>query len=237
MNIALLSAAGIGSRMGQDVPKQFMHVNDKPVIVYTMEAFQLHPLIDKIIVVTLPSWMTVLKAYAKQFNITKLEWIVEGGKTGAYSIYNGIKELKNSQSAEDNILIHDGDRCNVSSEIISNNLATVEQYGSAVTVIPCYEAVFERSDYNNAEDTQELPRNQLYRIQTPYTYKLGELLDAYAKYDELQKDYSAPCLMMEKLHHKIYFSRGSETNLKITTIEDLSIFKALLNTEKYQWSK
>ncbi len=90
MVVALLTAAGVGTRMGQDIPKQFMHVENKPIIIHTMEAFQRHPNVDAIMVVILPAWIEVLKAYANQFNITKLKWVVSGGKTGQESIYNGI---------------------------------------------------------------------------------------------------------------------------------------------------
>ena len=121
MIVALLTAAGKGSRMGQDIPKQFIHVENKPLIVYTMEAFQNHPSIDAIMVVTLPSWVDVLKAYAMQFNITKLKWVVAGGSTGQESIYNGILALKREISPNDIIMIHDGNRCMVSDEIISNS--------------------------------------------------------------------------------------------------------------------
>lgn len=237
MNVALLTAAGTGSRMGQDIPKQFMHVNDKPVIIYTMEAFNQHPLIDAIIVVTLPAWIPVLRAYAKQFEINKLKWIAEGGNTGPRSIYNGFKALEKDLSDTDNILIHDGDRCNVSQEIISNNLATVQHVGSAITAIPCFEAVIQRACPDDALDNKLVPRKELYRIQTPYTYSVKDLKEAYCRYDEQGKEYSAPCLMMQQLGKPIYFSKGSEENLKITTAEDLSIFKAFLNTGKYQWIK
>lgn len=237
MNVVILTAAGVGSRMGQDIPKQFMHVNDKPVIIYTMEAFQQNPLIDAILVATLPSWIEVVRAYAKQFNITKLKWIIGGGNTGPATIHNGISILSNELSDDDLILVHDGDRCNVSQEIISNNIAVAKHNGSAVTVIPCFEAVFKRKDYNDANDTVTEPRHDLWRIQTPYTYSMKDLKSAYDKYDELNLEYSAPCLMMEHLHRPIYFSKGSSENLKITTVEDLNIFKALINTKKYEWTK
>ena len=101
MNVALLTAAGSGTRMNQDIPKQFIHVDNKPVIIYTLEAFQNHPGIDAIIVVTIESWSAVLWAYAKQFNITKLKWVVPGGKSGQESIFNGLKKLKEELSDED----------------------------------------------------------------------------------------------------------------------------------------
>ena len=97
MTVALLTAAGSGTRMGQDIPKQFMHVENKPIIIHTMEAFQNHPSIDAIIVVTIPSWIDVVKAYAKQFNIDKLRWVVPGGETGQDSIYNGLKKAQSEK--------------------------------------------------------------------------------------------------------------------------------------------
>ena len=115
MNVVLLTAAGSGSRMHQDIPKQFIHVDNKPAIIYTMEAFQHHPSIDAIMVVTIASWSDVLWAYAKQFNITKLRWVVPGGATGQESIRCGLEVLKNECTNEDVVMVHDGNRPLVSS--------------------------------------------------------------------------------------------------------------------------
>ena len=237
MVIALLTAAGTGTRMGQDIPKQFIHVENKPLIIHTMEAFQRHPGVDGIIVVTLPAWTEVLKAYARQFNITKLKWVVAGGATGQESIHNGLAELQKSLSPDDIVMIHDGNRCLVSSEIISNSLATFQAFGSAVAAIPCVEAVFRSSDDGTSSNIS-IPREQLFRTQTPHTYTLGKLLWAH---DEAQKrnisNTAASCTLMQMLGETVYFSKGSETNLKITTIDDMLIFEALLHTKKDEWLK
>ena len=237
MTIALLTAAGSGIRMGQDIPKQFIHVEDKPIIIHTMEAFQNHPGIDAIIVVTIPSWIDVVKVYAKQFNISKLHWVVAGGATGQESICNGLKTLEKEVSQDDIVMIHDGNRCLVSSEIISNSLATFKKYGSAVAAIPCVEAVFRSNDDGNSS-TVSIPREQLFRTQTPHTYTLGKLLWAH---EEAQKqgitETAASCTLMQKLGEIVYFSKGSEENLKITTVDDMMIFKALLHTKKDNWLK
>lgn len=237
MVVALLTAAGSGTRMGQDIPKQFMHVDNKPIIVHTMESFENHPNVDAILVVTLPGWGEVLNAYAKQFNITKLKWIVPGGSSGQESIYNGLKELKKHIAGEDIVIIHDGNRCMVSTEIISDSLATYYTYGSAVAAIPCVEAVF-RSDDNGASSTISIPREQLYRTQTPHTYKFDKLLWAHeeAKTKNIQNT-AASCTLMQQLGETVYFSTGSEKNLKITTVEDIMIFEALLHTKKDSWLK
>lgn len=236
MNIALLTAAGVGSRMGQDVPKQFIHIKNKPLIIYTLEAFQKHPNIDAIIVVTLPSWIDVLRAYAKQFNITKLKWIVPGGKDGQESIFNGISELKKHCSDDDVIMVHDGNRCLVSSEIISANLATFKKYGDAVTAIPVVEVVFDSDSGENSREV--LDRDRLWRTQTPHTYTLGKLYWAHeeAKKRKLKRT-AATCELMSLLGNTVHFSKGSEENLKITTVEDIKIFTALLNVKKEDWLK
>ncbi|WP_225439312.1 IspD/TarI family cytidylyltransferase [Ligilactobacillus agilis] len=236
MNIALLTAAGVGSRMGQDIPKQFIHVNNKPLIIYTLEAFEKHPNIDAIIVVTLPSWIDVLKAYAKQFNITKLKWIIPGGEDGQESIYNGIKEIEKHCSGDDVVMIHDGNRCLVSSEIISSNLATFKKYGDAVTAIPVVEVVFQSEKGDVSKDV--LDRDKLWRTQTPHTYTLKKLLWAHneAKVRNLKRT-AATCELMALLGEDVHFSKGSEENLKITTTDDMKIFSALLNVKQEGWLK
>ena len=237
MIVALLTAAGSGTRMGQDIPKQFIHVENKPLIIHTMEAFQRHPNIDAIMVVTLPAWVEVLRAYANQFNITKLRWVVPGGETGQESIYNGLHKLCEELSEDDVVMVHDGNRCLVSSEIISNSIATYCKYGSAVAAIPCVEAVF-RSDDNGISSNNSIKREQLFRTQTPHTYSLGKLLWAHS---EAKKqgitNTAASCTLMQALGETVYFSKGSEENLKITTLDDMMIFKALLHTKKDKWLK
>lgn len=237
MVVALLTAAGTGSRMGQDIPKQFIHVNNKPLIVYTLEAFQNHPSIDAIVCVTLPNWIDVLKAYALQFNITKLKWVVPGGSTGQESIHNGLMTIKENVDGDVTVMVHDGNRCLVSSEIISNSLAVYKEHGSAVAAIPCVEAVFFSED-NGSSSVTSIPREQLYRTQTPHTYSLEKLLWAH---DEAAKrditNTAASCTLMQALGETVYFSKGSEENLKITTTDDLEMFEVLLHTNRESWLK
>ena len=167
-------------------------------------------------VVTLPAWTAVLQAYASQFNITKLKWVVPGGATGQESIHNGLVELRKELSDDDIVMVHDGNRCLVSSEIISNSLATYHAYGSAVAAIPCVEAVF-RSNDDGASSTISIPREQLFRTQTPHTYTLGKLLWAHEEAGKKGiSNSAASCTLMQMLGETVYFSKGSETNLKIT---------------------
>ena len=228
MNVALLTAAGSGTRMHQDIPKQFIHVDNKPVIIYTLEAFQNHPSIDAIIVVTIDSWSDVLWAYAKQFGITKLKWVVPGGDSGQESIRKGLDVLKRELSDEDVVLVHDGNRPLVSSQIISDSLATFSKYGSAVAAIPCTEVVFESDDGLTSMVSTE--RERLLRTQTPHTYRIGDLYGAHLEAQSRGlTNTAASCMLMKELGRMTYFSKGSEENLKITTPEDLKIFKALLS--------
>lgn len=234
--IALLTAGGNGTRIHQDIPKQFLHVNNKPIIIYTLQAFQNHPLIDEICISILDGWKQVIMAYAKQFNITKLKYIAPGGATGQESIYNGLCEIIKMSSMNDIVMVHDGNRPLVSDEIISNNLAVFEKYGCAVAAIPCTEVVFESDDGLSSVISTE--REKLFRTQTPHTYYLGELYNAHqeAKKRGLE-NMAASCMLMKELGNITYFSKGSEENLKITTLEDLKIFKALLSTRQEKWIK
>lgn len=236
MNIVLLTAAGSGSRMHQDIPKQFLTVDNKPIIVYTMEAFQNHPSIDAIIVVTINSWKDVLLAYAKQFNITKLKWVVAGGDSGQQSIYNGLLELKKHINDDDVVMIHDGNRPLVSEDIISDSLAVYAKHGSAVAVIPCTEVVFESDNgYSSCVST---PRERLFRTQTPHTYKFSEIFNAHLEANKNGiTNTAASCMLMKELGKMTYFSKGSEENIKITTTDDLKIFSAILHTKMDKWIK
>lgn len=231
MNIALLTAAGLGSRMRLGVPKQFLHIKGKPVILYTMEAFQRHPQIDAMIVVTLENWEETVSAYARDDGITKLRWMVAGGESGQESIRKGIEELSKHCSGNDAVMVHDGNRPFVSEEIISDSLATYKKYGNAVAAMPCVEAIFRSADGRTSNDS--IPREQLFRTQTPHTYKLEKLLWAHEEAAKRQiRDTAATCVLMQMLGETIHFSKGSDKNLKLTTQDDLDLFRAMIRREE-----
>ncbi len=229
--IALLTAAGQGTRMNLEIPKQFVHVDQKPLIIHTAQAFQDHPEIDEIMIVTLPDWIPAIRAYADQYHLTKIQWIITGGETNQESIHCGVKVLQEAVPPETVIVIHDGNRSNVSGETISDSIATFRRYGSAVAAIPCVEAAF-RCETEEMSSVTPVDRNGLYRTQTPHTYTLGKLIWAHreAETRDIHNEV-ATCTLMQKLGEKIYFSKGTETNLKITTADDLKIFEALLAAE------
>lgn len=228
--IAIIIAGGKGSRMGLDIPKQFVNINDKPVIIYTLEAFQKHPQIDYIEVVCIEGWEDTLKKYCKQYGITKLKWIVQGGNTGQESIRNGVYNLIDKVKDDDNIIIHDGVRPMLDEEIISDVIVKCNQYGNGVSSMPYNEQIFLK---DNEESTiKYIPRETLRRVVTPQAYKFGKLNWAYHKAFAENIGISGSSYtntMMTELGERLYFAAGSDKNIKLTTVDNLAIFKALLN--------
>lgn len=228
MNIGLIIAGGCGKRMQQEIPKQFINVNDKPVIVYTLEAFQNHPDISEIGVVCIEGWHEILRAYAKQYKIDKLKWIVPGGENGQGSIRNGVYEAEKRYAPDDIILIHDAIRPMVSSEILSDCIIQCKKHGSAIVTVPCNTAVL-RKDETGQSSTEVVSRDQLAMTQTPQAFPIKRIADAHRRALELGITNSvASCTLMVELGEKVHFSIGAETNIKLTTTDDLKIFKALL---------
>ena len=234
--VAILTAGGIGTRTHQDIPKQFLIVDNKPILVYTLEAFQQHPSIDEICVAILDGWEQILWAYAKQFNITKLKYVVKGGATGQESIFQGLQAVYADHAENDIVIIHDGNRPMVSQDIITDCLVKQKKYGSAVAAIPCTEVVF--LSENKIDSNKTIPRENLLRTQTPHAYIMSELWEAHMWARENGvNNIAASCSLMEAFGKKTYFSKGSEKNLKITTTEDIEIFKALLGVKNESWIK
>ena len=177
MNVAVIIAAGSGHRMGQDIPKQFINVYDKPVLLYTLEGFQNHPMIDAIEVVTLEGWIDFVWAYAHQFGITKLKWVVPGGTTGQESIRNGVYNLEGKCDPDDIVVIHDGIRPLVDESVLTDVLEVCKQHGNAVTSMPYNEQIFLVEDEHST--TKYIPRETLRRVSTPQAYRFGKLAWGY----------------------------------------------------------
>lgn len=238
MNIAVIIAGGSGHRMGQDIPKQFINVYDKPVLIYTLEGFQKHPQIDAIEVVCIDGWHDVLWAYAKQFNITKLNWVISGGETGQESIRNGVFNLEGKVSDDDIVIIHDGIRPLVDETVLTDVILKAQQYGNAVTSLPYNEQIFVVDD--ELSTVKYIPRETLRRVSTPQAYKFGRLLWGYKKaFAEGIGIYGSSYTntMMVELGERLYFAAGSDKNIKLTTKDDLEMFKAYLKSDKDNWLK
>ncbi len=235
-NIALIIAGGSGQRMQQNIPKQFLTVNERPVIIYTLEAFQSHAAIDAIAVVCIDGWEEMLWAYANQFDITKLRYVIPGGENGQASIRNGVFELEKHFDADDIVLIHDAIRPLVSEEVISDCIAMTQAHGCAIATIPCAEAMLQTED--GQVSTGSYPREHLKRTQTPQGFPLGKICDLHRRAMEAGITNSiASCTLMIEMGEPVYFSTGSEKNIKLTTVEDIDIFKALLAAERSEWIK
>lgn len=240
MNIAVIIAGGSGHRMGQDIPKQFINVYDKPVLIYTLEGFQDHPQIDAIEVVCIDGWHDVLRAYAKQFNITKLKWIVSGGDSGQESIRNGVYNLEGKASADDIIVIHDGIRPLVDASVLTDVLLKAKEFGNAVTSMPYNEQIFIVNKEDETTTTQYIPRETLRRVSTPQAYRFDILDKRYHEAFEKKIGIygsSYTNTMMVELGETLHFASGSDKNIKLTTKDDLELFKAYLKTDKDTWLK
>ena len=236
MNIALIIAGGSGHRMGQDIPKQFINVYDKPVLIYTLEGFQRHPMIDAIELVCIDGWHDVVRAYARQFGIDKLKWIVSGGSTGQESIRNGVYNLEGKLGDDDIVIVHDGIRPLVDESVLADVINTCQKYGNGVTSMPYNEQIFVVDD--DISTTRYIPRETLRRVQTPQAYRFGKLDWAYHKaYAEGIgiKGSAYTNTMMVELGERLYFAAGSDKNIKLTTKDDLEMFKAYLKMDKDNW--
>ena len=238
MNVAIVIAGGSGHRMGQDIPKQFINVYDKPILIYTLEGFQKHPMVDAIEVVCIEGWDHVVWAYAKQFGITKLKWITKGGNTGQESIRNGVYNLEGKVMDDDVIIIHDGIRPLIEPEVLTDVISKAQSLGNAVTSMPYNEQIFVVSKDDETTTTQFIPRETLRRVATPQAYKFG-LLDekyheAYEKKIGIYGSHYTNTMMVE-LGVRLNFAAGSDKNIKLTTKDDLEMFRGYLAKEKENW--
>lgn len=240
MNIAIVIAGGSGHRMGQDIPKQFINVYDKPILIYTLEGFQRHPMVDAIEVVCIEGWEHVVWAYAKQFGISKLQWITKGGNSGQESIRNGVYNLEGKASDDDVIIIHDGIRPLIEPEVLTDVISKAQTLGNAVTSMPYNEQIFVVSKDDETTTTQFIPRETLRRVATPQAYKF-DLLDqkyheAFEKEIGIYGSHYTNTMMVE-LGVRLNFAAGSDKNIKLTTKDDLEMFKGYLAKEKENWMK
>jgi len=240
MNIAVVIAGGVGSRMAQDIPKQFLNVNDKPVLIYTLEGFQRHPMIDAIELVCIDGWEEIAKAYARQFNIDKLKWVVKGGNSAQESIRNGVYNLEEIANDDDVIIIHDGIRPMIDSFVLSDVIKICNEKGNAVTSLPYNEQIFKIDPEDPSSTTEYIPRETLRRVSTPQAYKFGLLDKSYHKaFEEEIGIYGSSYTntMMVELGERLYFAAGSDKNIKLTTRDDLEMFKGYLKMDKDTWLK
>ena len=229
MNIALIIAGGVGKRTNLDIPKQFLEIDGKPILLYTLEGFQLHPEIDAIELVCLDGWHDKVREYSRDYNISKLRWISSGGETGQESIRNGVYDLHNYCAPDDIIIIHDGIRPLIDKDVVSDCIRICKEFGNAVTSLPYNEQIFKTTD--GICTNEFIPREKLRRVQTPQAYKFDILYNSYKRaFKEEIGIYGSSYTntMMVELGETLYFALGSDKNIKITTAEDIEIFRAML---------
>lgn len=230
MNYAIIIAGGAGHRMGQDIPKQFINVNNKPVLLYTLECFQKHSEIDEILVVCIEGWQNALWAYARQTQISKLKWVVPGGETGQESIRNGVFFLEGKAQPDDVVVIHDGIRPLVDDHVLSDVIGIAAKKGNAVTSMPFKEQMFVVGEEPDSTSSY-IPRETLRRVSTPQAYRFGLLDEKYHEAFEKKIGIfgsSYTNTMMVDLGVTLYFAAGSERNIKLTNRDDLDLFKAYI---------
>lgn len=226
-NHVIILAGGTGSRMGEKMPKQFLIVNDKPVIVHTIEAFEKNESIDDILIVCIKDWISYVDLLVSEYHLNKVKWIVEGGSTGFESTRNGVFALENEIDLSDNIIIHDAARPIVPQKAIEEMLRVANKYGNASLAIPCYETVLFTED--RVSGNKQLDRNSVMRVQTPQTYQFSYMLDLYKRAEkENKRDFVYANLVVIYYGGKIYFSKGFTNNIKITTKEDLKLCESLM---------
>lgn len=233
MNVAIIIAGGSGRRMGMEIPKQFIQVYDKPVLVYTLEGFEKNPQVDAIGVVCIDGWQKTVWAYAGKFGISKLKWIVTGGETAQESIRNGVFHLEKICQDDDIVIIHDGVRPLVEQSVLSDVISKCEQYGNAVSSMPYYEQIFLTDDERST--VRYIPRETLRRVSTPQAYRFGKLDRAYHEAFEKKIGIYGSAYtntMMVDLGERLYFAAGSDMNIKLTTKESLDVFKTYLDRER-----
>ena len=219
MNVALLFAGGIGSRMNtRALPKQFLEIHGKPIIIHTLEHFEAHPDIDAIAIAILPEYHEHMQKLLKRYEIEKVRWIVDGGATGQESRHKALKAVALDCPEDTVVLIHDGVRPLIDAKLISANIETVREHGSAITCTKFNETVVS-SEHEHIDNV--IPRDFIYAAQAPQSFKLSEILSLYDRaVAEGEHDSIDSCSLMHRYGRKIYRVVGPRSNIKITTSED-----------------
>lgn len=227
MTTAILTAGGTGSRMQNNIPKQFITVNEIPIIIYTLQQFQKNKNIDRVVIACVPEWQPVLRAYCKEFDISKLENIVDGGETGLESIKNCFTSLENKNDS-DIVLIHDGNRPLVDDDIINRNIEAAGQAGVTTTYIDIHDGIV-KVDESQHIVKSDFKREDIKSTQTPHTFTYKAAQEVLSKIDDGAK-YISLADAAAKMGYDVALIKGSEVNFKITTPNDLVLFEAILNT-------
>ena len=235
MNYVIIIAGGVGSRLGAPIPKQFVEVLDKPVIAYTMEHFQNHPEIDAIELVCVDGYQDHLKAITEKYGITKLLKIVKGGSEYERSIMNGVAGLEGLAKSDDLVMIHWAASPFLSEDLITDNIRVCKEKGNAITASYSY-LLYGSNDGDCAK--KAINRESFMTLSAPQSFLYKNIVDFYKqveekKFFETVEEHHTTVFMAE-LGIPLYFSKGSHTNIKITTKEDIDLFLGFQLAKKYK---
>lgn len=237
MNIPIIFAGGSGTRMNtKSRPKQFLDLNGKPIIIYTIEIFDNHPDVDAIVVVCLESWIPFLEKMLKKFEINKVVRVIPGGESGQDSIYKGLcatEEYSQMQNERNPIvMIHDGVRPLITEETITDNIAKVKECGSCITIAPAIETVI----VNKHDGTLDIPkRSDCLMARAPQSFYLNDIIGAHRKSQKEGKtDFIDSCSLMSFYGYKLGLVYGPMENIKITTPTDYFVFRAMVEVHENQ---
>lgn len=226
-NYVIILAGGVGKRMKADIPKQFLKVNEKPIIIYTAEKFQINPLIEKIIIVCLPEWIEYLRGLIKEYKLSKVEWITAGGSTGHDSIRNGVFFLKDKIDLDDYIIVHDAVRPIIPQKLINEVIFVAHKKGNASASIACHPPIVYTEDFISG--ITDVDREHVMLTASPQAFKYSLALECYEQAEqENRHNFTFTSSLLIHCHKRVYFAKGCSSNIKITTKADLALFKALL---------
>ena len=231
MNIAVVLAGGVGARIGAGIPKQFIEVLGKPIMIYTLETFQKDPLIDEIVLVCVRTHMDLAKEYCKKYGISKVRSFVEGGDSFLGSSINGVKSLAGKCSPDDIVVITSADRPFISMEEIDDSIRVCLEHGSGVAARDCAVCMFRVGKDRSHSHAYE--RDNLVQIATPWTFRRGLLMDAIDRYEagEFPGCEPYPAAVFAAAGNELYFSKAFARNIKITEKTDLPLMEAMLKEQ------
>ena len=237
-NIAIIFAGGVGSRMGSNVPKQFMKVYGKEIIIHTLERFQYNDKIDLIYVGCIEEYIHELELMVQKYHISKIPvgGIIPGGTTGQDTIYKILKRAREDNPGDSICLIHDGVRPLINDDVINENIKSVEEYGSAVTVTKAFETPILSLD--GEEVSEVLQRNLVYTAQAPQSFRLDDILNAHEKIRSTELGYNNSkivdsCSLMKECGNTVHIVEGNRGNIKVTTLDDYIALLGNLEIEDY----
>ena len=226
-NYVILLAGGVGKRMNSEIPKQFLEVDGKPIIVYSIENFQRNDQIEKIVVVCIKDWIDELKKLIEKYNLTKVEWIIEGGSTGHDSIRNGVFFLKDKVAPEDFIIVHDAVRPILPQKAIDEVIRVAHEKGNASSSIACHPPIVYTDDRESG--ITDVDREHVMLTASPQAFNYSLALKCYEQAEnEGKHDCTFTSSLLIHCGERVYFAKGTTCNIKITQKEDLALFSALL---------